>query len=173
MNKEDTSNASQANSSARISRRKLLKWTPPLVAAISLPAHASCTPPCTVPPTTVPPTTIPPCTAMLIVETSVYECVYKDALPELPLAGSATATILSDGEAITITSLSTTSDEVVLPGVPATVTATSGITLEWNGKTSAEEGATSCPPVAPITATCEYTCGEDPAVKTQTLTVFA
>ncbi len=168
MNKEDTSNASQANSSARISRRKLLKWTPPLVVAISLPAHASCTPPCT-----IPPTTIPPCTAMLIVETSAYECEYKDGDPTIPRAGSATATILSDGEAITITSLSTSSGEVVLPGVPATVTATSGIILEWNGLTSAEKGATSCPPVAPITATCEYTCGEDPVVKTQTLTVFA
>ena len=129
---------------ADIDKRTLLKWVPPMVTAIALPAHAQCT--------------TCPCESSLVVFAPVPS---KCAGPANALVGQATITITSDSDPIEITSITHNApgtDTITLPALPASATSASGVDIGWQGPGS---DAITCLPLNTITLTVTYNCGEN------------
>lgn len=124
-------------------RRKLLLWTPPAVAVVALPAHAQ----------------MSMCgSAPTLVANVASKC------SGVPPIGQAILTLASDGadpadavlqvSAITVTG-DASSDMFTLPSLPASISDTSTVDIEWSGEAS---DATTCLPLSTITIEITYTC---------------
>lgn len=124
-------------------RRTYLKWTAPLVVSVILPAHAQAT----------------ECPAGPVMEATVpSKCATVAGTTDIE--GEATVTVKSDGDPIEIISIEHNGgSEIELPGLPATVTNTSGADIKWEGPGS--DGFT-CLPITQITFTVTFTCNEAP-----------
>ena len=127
-----------------ISRRQLMVWTTPLVAAITLPAHAQ---------------TSTCFSAPVLTATVPSKCAGD------PPVGQAIMTLFSDAadptndslevRSITVNGAAST-DTVTLPSLPANIIDTVGIDIEWSGNAS---DAVTCLPTSPITFDVVYGCG--------------
>ena len=127
-----------------ITRRGLLIWTTPVVAAIALPVHAQ---------------TSTCFTAPTLTATVPSKCAGD------PPVGQAVLTLLSDAadpsnDSLEIRSITVNgaaaSDTIVLPTLPANVIASVGIDIEWSGSAS---DAVTCLPLSTITFEVVYGCG--------------
>lgn len=134
MNRSDLSN---------IARRKLLVWTPPLVAMVALPTHAQ--------------------TSMCGSGPVVIANVASKCSGSPPI-GQAVLTIISnvadaDVPAIEIIAINavggSTDDTFNVPALPATVTDIDTIDVEWSGPAT---DATTCLPLVDITLQVTYSC---------------
>jgi len=133
-------------SQVRITRRSLLAWSTPTIAAITLPAHAN-TSDCmdAMPVLTV--TSSPKCSGT-------------------PPVGTAVISITSSmtGCPVTIKSISSTTDDDKsdignLPDLPIDADSSDTVTFEWNGPAS---DSASCLPLAQVDVTIEYCCDNGP-----------
>jgi hypothetical protein len=141
--KQDKKSIIQAADSVDQYKRQYLKWTPPVVVGVLLPTHAQAT-------------HGGECNASPIATGTPPTC--KDLQF---LEGNGTMTILSDGEPLDILSISHNApgtDTITLPGVPATVTSSSGINVVWKGPAL---DAVNCLPVNNISITVSYNCNDD------------
>ena len=121
-------------------KRRHLTWMPPLAMAVVLPVHAQTS----------------QCTAKPVATGAAPTC---KLLPELE--GNGTMSIFSDSDSLEILSISHNApdtDTITLPGVPATVTSSSGIDVIWSGPAL---DAISCLPTNSITITVTYNCNDD------------
>lgn len=126
-----------------ITRRSLLKWAPPVAAAVSLPAHAQ----------------MSVCISTLNMTASVpSKCAGS------PPVGNAVLQITSDGadpvnpelEIVSIAiSGAAATDVVVLPALPATVSATTSADIDWTGNAS---DALTCLPLSTILFDVTFRC---------------
>ena len=124
-------------------RRQLLVWTTPVIAAVSLPVHAQ-TSECVTPP------------ELNVV--SPAKCAGVD--PQ----GQATLELVSSSGSVDVEILAISDDAsdpnvITLPMVPATVSSSSGIEISWQGPSA---DATTCLPETDVTITVTYTCSNDP-----------
>lgn len=126
-----------------IARRKVLVWTPPLVAMVALPAHAQ--------------------TSMCGSSPVVVANVASKCSGNPPI-GQAVLTISSDAAdaavpAIEITAINavggSADDSFTVPTLPATVSDTVTIDVEWTGPAT---DATTCLPLADVTLEVTYSC---------------
>lgn len=126
-----------------VDRRKVLMWTPPVVAAVVLPAHAQ--------------------TSMCGSAPSMVASVASKCSGTPPV-GQAVLTLTSDGadaadavlqvSAINITGTSST-DVFTLPALPVNITPMVGVDIDWTGPAS---DAVTCLPTSTITLDVVYTC---------------
>jgi len=148
MKSNDRINANQAkgakilgNRRIDLDKRNLVKWIPPVVMSLALPAHA---------------TTSMPCPSTLVANAPVPS---KCSGPANALVGQASITIVSDSEPIEIASISHNApgtDTITFPVLPAAVSSSSGIDVGWQGPGS---DALTCLPINTITLTVTYNCG--------------
>ncbi len=143
-----------------LDRRKVIKWTAPVIASVSLPVHAECTPPCG---TTTTTTTLPPtlciCGDPVITVVVAPKCSGTSSIGEARLLLTA-----SNDCPLEIKSLTLLADDiknVLSAGVtlPLSVTSTSGMEFSWIG---ASGSAISCLPVGDLSLEIVYCCYEEP-----------
>ena len=138
----ETNTVEQAHRVVDEHKRRYLKWTPPLVVGVILPAHAQAS----------------MCNARPVATGTTPTCKDLQALE-----GNGTITITSDSEPLDIVSIrhdAPSTDTITLPGLPATVTGSSGVDVVWKGPAL---DALNCLPINNITITVSYNCNEDPA----------
>lgn len=128
-------------------RRKLLKWTPPVITAVVLPTHAQ---------TSV-------CESMPVLTATVAaKCSGS------PLVSQAVITIFSDAAdaseveldilAVNFSGLGA-SDTFSVPSLPMSVIDTVGLDIEWSGEAT---DAVTCLPMSNITIDISYSCSSAP-----------
>ncbi len=126
-----------------LSRRKLLCWTPPLVAAVMLPAHAQ---------------------TSVCISAPVMRAAVASKCSGSPPIGQAVVTVFSDGadpadDQIEIRSIvvsgTTVDDTLNLPALPANVINSLGVDIEWTGPAS---DAVTCLPTSDISFAVTYGC---------------
>lgn len=129
-------------------KRRLLVWSAPVVAAISLPAHAqtSCT-----------------ATAPELVVVSFPKCSGSP-----PLGQAVLELRIGGADDLIITNIDFTTDDIgtTLTGIPifpATITSTAPISLTWMGPAS---DAISCAPTSQSSMTVSFACSETSPVQT-------
>ena len=124
-------------------RRKLLIWTPPLIATVVLPVHAQTS----------------ACTSAPIMTAAV-----ESKCSGSPPIGQAVVTIFSDAadsanDRIEIRSIvvsgDSSDDTINLPSLPADVIDSVGIDIQWTGPAS---DATTCLPTSTISFEVSYGC---------------
>lgn len=120
-------------------RRKLMCWTPPLITAVMLPVHAQ---------------------TSACVQSPVMSAAVESKCSGTPPVAQAVVTILSNAvDQIEIRSIvvsgASGSDTITLPTLPANVTNTVGIDIQWTGPAT---DATTCLPTSTITFAVSYGC---------------
>ncbi|MFT5135640.1 MAG: hypothetical protein ACI8XV_000666 [Arenicella sp.] len=124
-------------------RRELLVWSAPVIAAISLPVHAQ-TSSCTTAPT--------------LQAVTPAKCAGEN--PQ----GEATLRIISSDALVDVQILSVTDNAVVPNAITYSATsgivgANSGLDIKWDGPST---DAVTCLPAQDVTFTITYTCSNDP-----------
>ena len=121
-------------------RRQILVWTAPTVAVIALPAHAQ----------------MSPCPAPPVVSVGVAPKCAGD-----PPVGNALLEILApDSMSMELIGIEVTTDDASstlseFPTLPAMLSDSTPVTVEWNGPAS---DAVTCLPLAQINMILEYAC---------------
>ena len=144
-NADDKKNSSELISfDSSISRRRLLQWTTPVVAAISLPAHAvTSSGACTGPPILNVPAA-PKCAGDPPVGTAIIEILAPIGCPMMI-------------KSISVTSNDPKSSVGSFPDFPAEITDQNPESVVWTGPAS---DAVTCLPLANISITIEYCCDD-------------
>jgi len=128
-----------------LSRRKLLAWTPPVVASVALPAHAQMS---------------------ICGSTPFLEVAVPAKCSGMPPVGNTVLTLLSNendplNPFIDIISITvrgdSTRDTITLPSLPANISGSIGLDIEWEGDST---DATTCLPISSIELDVEYQCGD-------------
>lgn len=159
--KSDTTNSNYESDSLDLacsaSRRKLLKWSAPTVAAVTLPAHGQMSPIDPPPPPPAGPMTC--ASSPVLVATAPSKCSGSN-----PVIGEILLNLQSDGvtdEAIDIQSISHDAGSnqtisILATSLPAQITTTQVVQIGWVGDAS---DPTNCMPVQNITISVAYSCG--------------
>lgn len=127
-----------------LKRRNLMKWTAPMVVAISLPQHAHAT------------------QGGTNNSRPVARLTRKPICKSAPvISSSAVISIFSDNEEMVVESIShnaPSTDTILLPGLPATVDQTNGIDIGWSGLSLS---AKTCLPISDVTFVITYNSNDD------------
>lgn len=137
----------QMNTKINKLRRQMLVWTVPVIATVTLPAHAQTSLACTAPP-------------------GVSVPVAPKCAGSNPLIGTAQLEIFApDAMLMELIDIQVTSTDpastLTLPSLPATLSNSTPLVVTWNGPAS---DALTCLPLSQISMTLEYACSNGVSV---------
>lgn len=163
--KPETENLEIESPLLEFSRRRVLKWSAPVVVGISLPAHGQMSPFDGPSPSPPPPPPAPQeCgSAPVLVATSPSKCAGSN-----PVIGEILMNLISDGATsdpidilgITHTGTAEQTISIVLNTIPMQITTTQAIEIGWVGEASDN---VNCLPVQDVTITVTYSCADSPS----------
>lgn len=133
-------------------RRELLVWSVPVVASISLPAHAQMSE-CTTPP--------------VLRAITPAKCAGQNPQGEATLGIFSSAAVTLD--IISITDDAVDPNTITYSATSGMVTDVTGIDVSWAGPST---DATTCLPQVNVTITVSYTCNNDPMTFTETFSLL-